>query len=145
MVFGREDRVLLSVVSVLELDRRHIADARVKPGVFHQWTQPGVASSTQLVGSGRLELPVDEISWSGADIARDRRPTPPASHSPDQAVFAHQAFHCAPGHLDAFAVQLPPHFPGAVEVVVGGKTRRNSTSSSSSRNCRRDGGRFSAA
>ena len=28
------------------------------------------------------------------------------THSPDQAVFAHEAFHCAPGHLDAFAVPV---------------------------------------
>lgn len=41
-----DSRLLVSVVSGLELRRWNVADGRVKRVVFRQWTQASVANST---------------------------------------------------------------------------------------------------
>ena len=35
-----------------------------------------------------------------------------------QAQLAHEALHRAPGHLDPFALQLPPYLPRAIDAKV---------------------------
>jgi hypothetical protein len=62
------------------------------------------------------EVPLQQVSGPLLPgRARDRGPRPllPGRSARD-AQLAHQPLHRAPGYLDAFPVQLPPHFPSPV-------------------------------
>jgi len=73
----------------------------------------------ELIRARGGELPVDEIRRPrGFQIGLRGGLPGAAAHRPRQAHRLHQPPHRAAGDLDAFAPQLPPHFPRPVHLMV---------------------------
>ena len=69
-------------------------------------------------GAERPEVPQRQVPGPLRGRVGDRGPLDLAAAGTDQTQVAHQPLHGAPGHRDAFPVQLQPHLPRAVDPEV---------------------------
>jgi hypothetical protein len=72
----------------------------------------GEVRDPEPVGSGRSEVPVDQIRRPGVLGGRDRGPGVLAPQRSRPALGGHQPLHSAPRHVVAVAAQMQPHLPG---------------------------------
>src|ERR687898_2161785 len=85
----------------------------------------GEVGHPQPIRCERREVAVDKVGRARPGRVGDRGPFHPAAARAANPKLLHQPFHRAPGHADAFPVQLQPHLPGAIDAVVTGVDPHN--------------------
>ena len=94
-------------------DERHVHPAAVGLDV-------GQVGDPEPVRPVSHEVSFDQVGRPVASDGADRCSRRLAPQRASQTELAHQPFHGAARHLDAFAVELGPHLGGAIDAVVLG-------------------------